>query len=62
MVDEFGFVRPPRYVGGYHVGGPAGLVINLTERPCWLHRQMMRWCFGWEWRDASRKRETSRMV
>jgi hypothetical protein len=42
----------PKYAGGYRIGGPIGLRINLGEKPIWLHRTMMRLCFGWEWVDA----------
>lgn len=41
----------PKYAGAYRVGGPAGLQINLAKKPLWLHRTMMRLCFGWEWVD-----------
>jgi hypothetical protein len=39
----------PKYAGGYWVGE---LQINIKEKPIWLHRKMMRLCFGWEWKDA----------
>lgn len=41
----------PKYVGGYLLGGPNGFKIMLQRRPLWLHRKMMKWCFGWEWID-----------
>jgi hypothetical protein len=40
------------YVGGYRMGGPKGIQINLKQKPCWFHRTMMRLCLGWEWVDA----------
>ena len=39
----------PKYAGGYWVGE---LQINIKEKPIWLHRTMMRLCFGWEWKDS----------
>ena len=42
----------PKYAGGYQLGGPIGLQINIKKKPIWLHRTMMRLCFGWEWEDA----------
>jgi hypothetical protein len=42
----------PKYAGGYCIGGSMGLQVNLKEKPIWLHRTMMRLCFGWEWKDA----------
>ena len=57
-------VQFPKHVGAYHVGEfdhvredghvthYSGLSIQLLKKPRWLHRQMMRWAFGWRWRDA----------
>ena len=42
----------PKYAGGYCIGGSMGLQVNLKEKPIWLHRTMMRLCFGWKWKDA----------
>lgn len=43
----------PKYVGGYRIGGPQhSFTINLTSRPCWFHRTMMKWAFGWTWVDG----------
>ncbi len=42
---------PPRYAGGYQIGGLMGLRINMHKKPNWFHRKMMWWCFGWEWVD-----------
>lgn len=41
----------PEYAGGYEIGGPCGLKIMIKKKPLWLHRKMMKWCFGWEWID-----------
>jgi hypothetical protein len=41
-----------KYDGGYRLGGPTGLQINIKKKPIWLHRTMMRLCLGWEWVDA----------
>ena len=43
------FYQPPT-VGGYHVGD--NVQIMLLKKPRWLHRKMMQWAFGWEWRDG----------
>jgi hypothetical protein len=40
---------PPKYAGGYQIGGRFGLRIMLVKKPIWLHRKMMWWFFGWEW-------------
>jgi hypothetical protein len=50
-MSEYTISEPPKYVGGYQIGGPRGLQINLKQKPNWLHRKMMRLCFGWEWVD-----------
>ncbi len=41
-----------KYAGGYRIGGPTGLQVNLKKKPNWFHRTMMRLCLGWEWVDA----------
>lgn len=41
----------PSYIGGYRLGGEQGLQINLTTKPNWFHRKMMKLCLGWEWVD-----------
>ena len=51
-MSEYTISEPPKYVGGYQIGGPRGLQINLKQKPNWLHRKMMRLCFGWEWVDT----------
>jgi hypothetical protein len=42
----------PTYAGGYRIGGPMGLLVNLKKKPIRLHRTMMRLCLGWEWVDT----------
>ena len=43
---------PPPPVGAYWIGGfDNGLAFTLSRRPHWWHRLMMRWAFGWHWRD-----------
>ena len=42
-------IKTPNYVGGYRLGGNTGLQVNLTNKPKWFHRTMMRLCFGWKW-------------
>jgi hypothetical protein len=42
----------PKYVGAYWLGGHFGVGVHLERRPLLLHRLMMRWLLGWEWRDA----------
>jgi hypothetical protein len=44
-------ITPPSYIGGYRLGGNNGLQINLTTKPNWFHRKMMKLCLGWEWID-----------
>lgn len=40
----------PKTVGGYRLGDEkAAATLRLTYRPNWLHRTMMRLCFGVEW-------------
>jgi hypothetical protein len=51
-MNQYAFIAPPKYVGGYQIGGPMGLQINFEKRPNWLHRKMMRLCLGWEWVDV----------
>ena len=43
----------PKYVGGYQIGGPFGLRVNMTKKPNWFQRKMMALCLGWEWVDAA---------
>lgn len=44
----------PPHAGAYYLGEGSArhVAIYLGKRPRWLHRFMMRWAFGWEWRDA----------
>jgi len=49
---EYRFTPMPVYVGGYQIGGPMGLQINMQKKPKWIHRTMMRLCLGWEWVDV----------
>jgi hypothetical protein len=39
----------PNYVGGYRLGTDHYVQFNLTYRPNWFHRTMMRLCFGYKW-------------
>ena len=42
----------PKPVGGYRLGDEkASATLHLTKRPKWLHRKMMRLCFGVVWVD-----------
>ena len=50
-MSEYTISEPPKYVGGYRIGGPLGVQFNLRTKPNWLHRTMMRLCLGWEWVD-----------
>jgi hypothetical protein len=44
---------PPKFVGGYRLGKPTNLSVkfNLTYRPNWFHRTMMRVCLDFYWID-----------
>ncbi len=50
-MSEIHIIEVPRFAGGYRIGGSFGVQFNLTKKPHWIHRAMMRWCFGWEWVD-----------
>lgn len=41
----------PKYVGVYQLGGQYGVRIMFQKKPIWLHRTMMKLCFGIEWID-----------
>lgn len=41
---------PIKYAGAYIV---SGFVMPVQKRPSWMNRFMMRWIFGWDWRDAA---------
>lgn len=47
----FKTIELPKYVGGYQIGGPNALQINLKNKPCWLHRTMCRLVLGFVWVD-----------
>lgn len=43
---------PPPPAGAYWIGGPeSGVCFHVRRRPRWVHRLLMRWAFGWVWRD-----------
>jgi len=50
-------IEPPRlarqvtFAGGYQLGGPMGLQVNLRHKPSWWHRFWMRVCLGLTWVD-----------
>ena len=44
-------INTPNYVGGYRLGTDHYFQFNLTYKPNWFHRTMMRLCLGWEWID-----------
>lgn len=45
-------VATPIYAGGYQLGGPNGLQINIQRKPSSWHRFWMRVCLGWVWVDT----------
>jgi hypothetical protein len=42
-------IKTPNYVGGYILGDTNRVQFNLTHKPNWFHRTMVRLCFGWKW-------------
>lgn len=49
---KFTLAQPPKYAGGYRMGGNAYYTqFNLTKKPCWLHRKMSKLLLGLEWKD-----------
>ena len=42
-------INTPNYVGGYRLGTDHYFQLNLTYKPNWFHRTMMRLCFGYKW-------------
>ena len=42
------------YVGGYRIGKlESGYTqFNLTKKPNWFHRQIVKWFLGWYWFDV----------
>jgi len=52
MASTFRFTTPAsEYVGGYRLGGPDGLRVNLKQRPSAWRRFWMRACLNWIWED-----------
>jgi len=51
---EYAFYSPCEVVGGYRMGkqGTDYIQFNITYKPNWFHRQMMKLCLGWYWYDA----------
>jgi len=51
--EMYTFSKPKPIVGGYRLGKEVehSIQFNLTWKPKWLHRQMMRIFFGWYWID-----------
>lgn len=48
--------KPPSHVGGWRVGGPTwSTTFNVTKKPRWLTRVLMRLLLEWEWVDAKDK-------
>ena len=45
------FYEPPKYAGGYRFGGHIRVQFNVTTKPCWFHRKMVKLVLGWEWVD-----------
>lgn len=54
IISTLKVITPPEYVGGYRIGKlESGYTqFNLTYKPNWFHRQMMKWCLGWYWYDV----------
>ena len=47
------FVEYPKLVGGYRLGKHNYYIyFPLTVKPSWLHRTMMKICFGFIWVDS----------
>lgn len=49
MKDDYATINTPNYVGGYRLGTDHYVQFNLTYKPNWFHRTMMRLCFGYKW-------------
>ncbi len=49
IAADMHFQPLPVYVGGWQMGQ---FRFNLTKRPRWLTRVMMKWLLEWEWRDV----------
>ena len=50
-IGEIKCCESPKYVGGYCFGGAIGVQFNVTKKPCWFHRKMVKLVLGWEWVD-----------
>lgn len=50
-------ITSPNYVGGYRLGKQKlySVLINLTYKPNWFHRQFMRIFLGWYWENKNEK-------
>jgi len=46
-------IKEPSYVGGYRFGSSPNCYtqFNLTYKPKWFHRTMMRLCLDMHWFD-----------
>jgi hypothetical protein len=53
MDNTFRKISQSNDVGGYRIGKlESGYIqFNLTHKPNWFHRQMMKLCLGWYWFD-----------
>ena len=51
--SDIRYYETSEYVGGYEIGGPLGLRINLKYKPFWLHRKMAQWFFGFVWKEKN---------
>jgi len=47
--NDYATFKTPNYVGGYRLGTDHYFQLNLTYKPNWFHRTMMRLCFGYKW-------------
>lgn len=58
LTSTLKFIKHPEYVGEYVGGYRIGKLksgytqFNLTYKPNWFHRQMMKLCLGWYWYDV----------
>ena len=58
LTSTLKFIKHPeyvgKYVGGYRIGKlESGYIqFNLTKKPNWFHRQIVKWCLGWYWFDV----------
>ena len=50
MVDYFVKHEPPKIVGAYDWGN---VHVQVTRKPNWFQRKMIKYVFGWKWVDAS---------